>query len=143
MKKIFIYIFISCSLFIVMGCFITKSRDKPPVYFQTILTELHSAKLGYDIENDIKLLTSSMNSINQLNEGGSNVLDVVKNIGKAIYYFARFVVAFVFDTLVATLNVIILVLRCVGFASLNYIRVTKGGGVGTTWVPGQPVYPIG
>ena len=121
MKKFFIYLFLSCSLFIVISCFYRKGTNKQPVGFQYILNELKDAKIGFEINNDIELLTQSMKDLNTNTSYGNDMLNGIVKLGKTIYYGVRFLIQFAFHSLIACLNVVICVLRVMGFETLQYI----------------------
>lgn len=126
MKKFFILIFLSCSMFFVISAFYRKSMNKEPIGFQYVMYELSNAHIGFDINEDISQLSKSMSELYQNNsEGGSNVFDVVVKIGKTIYYGIKFLIQFVFHSLIATINVIICVIRIIGFDTIPYIETDK------------------
>lgn len=145
MKKFLIMIFLSCSTFFIISAFVTKSSKKNPVGFQFVLNELENCKIGFDIQKDISELKESLDNVNNNTTTGSgDVIGYVKAIALNIYYSLRFAIKMFIHVIVATLNVIILVLRCIGFADLNYITLSGDGMTGSS---GQypenlvPLYP--
>lgn len=154
MKKFLIIIFLTCSMFFVISAFYRKSVNKEPIGFNYVINELSNANIGFDINEDISELSKSMSELYKNNsEGGSNVFDVVVKIGKSIYYGVKFLIQFVFHSLIATINVVICVIRIIGYDTIPYIYTdnifgSSGGGGrggndndgGYTPVPSYPFY---
>lgn len=133
-KRILIYLFLSLSTFFVISAFITKSQNKEPIRLSYVFKELESANIGFDITSEISNLTTSINNLN-LSAQWSNgdILGAVVSIGKTIYYVVRFAINMIFDVLIATINIIICILRCIGYNSMEYVHLTYPtvtGGIG-------------
>lgn len=129
MKKFFVCLFLTLSVFIVASCFIGKTKNKNPLGFQTILLEIKESKIGFDFNNDINELATNLNNLNfNTSFKNGDILGVLTNIGKTIYYGVKFLISMVIHTLVATLNVMILIGRCIGLTDLSYIRLTSSSG---------------
>lgn len=138
MKKVFIMIFLSISTFFIASAFITKGFNKEPMTFNVVLVEFEKSDIGFDIKNDIEELTTSLSNLNNSTSNDtSSTLSALKSIADTIYYFARFAIKMIVHTLVATLNVIILVLRCIGFTTMNYIHINEDND-NISIVPGVP-----
>lgn len=109
MKKILIMIFLSCSMFFVISAFYTKSTGKEPIGFSYVLKQFQDARIGFDIQNDIKELSTSMSELNDnMSSNG------IEGLAKTIYYSVKFFVKLVFHSLIACINIIICVCRCIG-----------------------------
>ena len=123
MKKFFICLFSVLSVFIVISCFISRGRNQPDMSFQVVLKELKNSHISFDIENDINEVATSLNDLdlNTTFKSG-DILKCIEGIGKTIYYGARFLIKLIVHTLVCALNIIILVLRCIGFTTMQYIH---------------------
>lgn len=122
MKKFFIYLFLTCSMFIVVSCFYRKANNKHPLSFQVVLNELKDAKIGFDIQNDINQLSLSMKELNTNTSYGNDLINGIVKMGKTFYYGVRFFIQIVFHSLIATLNVVICCLRVIGFTDISYIN---------------------
>ena len=123
-KRILIFLFLSLSTFFVISAFVTKSQDKEPIGLAFVFNEFEDANIGFDITSEITNLTTSINNLNigaQWSNG--DILGAIVSIGKTIYYVIRFAISMIFDVLIATINVIILVLRCVGFNNMQYVHL--------------------
>lgn len=105
-------------MFFVISAFYTKATGKTSIGFQYVLKQFQEANIGFDIQKDITELTNSMQDLNNnMSKSG------IEGIAKTIYYSARFLVKLVFHSLIATINIIICVLRCIGL-NMPYIRLT-------------------
>ena len=134
-KRFLIYIFLALSSFFIISAFVTKSQGKEPITINYVLSQLKDAKIGFEIQADIQELRDALNDLNNnTTNGGSDILGNVIAIGKNIYYFARFAIKMVVHTIIATLNVIICVLKCIGFTDMNYLSLSGGGMTGASGV---------
>ena len=59
MKKFFISIFLTCSMFLVISCFVRKANGKDTLGFQYILQEMRDSKISFNIQEDISSVSTS------------------------------------------------------------------------------------
>lgn len=123
MKRFFIGIFLSCSMFLVMACFIRKANGKETLGFQYILQEMRDSKITFNIQEDISSVSTAISDLWHNNDFGGGWIESIVDTGETIYYCVKFFVLFIVHTLVATFNIIILLIRCLGFDTMNYIEL--------------------
>lgn len=131
-KKFFIILFSSIMTLFVMSAFITKASNKPEIGFSYVMQQISNAEIGFDIQNNIEELSTSLDELNQnYGNGGTTIFDKVSYISKNIYYVLRFAIKLVVSSLVAVINIIICIVRCIGLADINYVRLTGQQQTGT------------
>lgn len=124
MKKFLIFLFMYSSFFLILCTILRHIQDKPPLTYSLVLKELNDNKITFDIQNDIAEITSAFNDMKDNNSYNQNAVEAIVNFSKSIFYVIRFVIKFIVHSLLAVVNIVILVLRLCGFA-INYFTLTE------------------